>query len=325
MPRARWHLGGAFRFDRSLLMYLGYTKTSLPGVFQLDAAGAPPCAWTINWYRPRPLMNFRTFTQSLEQYARLGSGVTLEFDSPVIRDDSLEDGAANRLLQEHYRRDRIRRNSVSVANDKLAAHIRRIFPKLPLYAHLNRAAAEPGKRTAAFYNALAEQYDMVSLHPVDCAKPQLLDQLKEPGRFIATINDTCLRHCPCRRDHLMLLSRIRQRPYSLELLAARNRYVKMAGCEDIYSQVLHQQQSCILSENEMKNLYARGVIHFRIQDATLRNEMSVLWSYIRGIFGNQPDIDNRIACFASSFMAEFGRPRQQLPSGLRQFEFGGYD
>ncbi len=325
MPDAVWYLGGAFRYDNALLRYLAYTAKVFGQSLHLAGAGAPPCLWSLDWFKPRALVNLQLFIQALEQYALLGVGVTLEFDSPVVSDEMLADGASNRLLQEFWRCDRIRKNAVSVASDKLAAHIRRVYPKLPMYAHLNRVAAEPGKRTAAFYNELAERYDFVSLHPADCARPEILDGLKDPSRFIVTVNDTCLRQCPCRREHLMLLTRLRKQPYSMELLSARGRYLQMSGCESVEQKTLCQKKSCILTEAEITSLYERGVRRFRVQDATLRNEISLHWSWIRGIFGHNPETDNLIACYAASCMNEFSRPLRQMSGGLGKFQFGDYD
>lgn len=325
MPDAVWYLGGAFRYDNALLRYVAYNAKLFGNSLRLVAAGAPPCLWSLDWFKPRPLVNLQAFVQALEQYALLSVGVTLEFDSPVVTDEMIADSASNRLLQEFWRCDRVRKNAVSVANDKLAAHIRGVYPKLPMHAHLNRVAAEPGKRTAAFYNELAEKYDFVSLHPADCARPEIMDGLKEPARFVATVNDTCLRQCPCRRDHLMLLARLRKQPYSMELLSARGRYVQVAGCESVEHKTLNQKKSCILTEAELKSLYERGVRRFRVQDATLRNELSVHWSWIRGVFGHSPESDNLIAAYAASCMNEFVRPMRQMPGGLGKFQFGNYD
>lgn len=325
-PEARWHLGGAFRFDFVLQNLVDFLQKQTPGLFTLSGiGGAPPCLWTIDWFRQRPLANLQVFQRRLEDYARAGTGVTVEFDSPVIGDDELRDAAANRLLQELYQRDRVRKNAVAVANDKLARHIRRELPKLPLYAHVNRAVMEKAKRTADFYNKLTEHYDLVTLHPADCTDGKLLDGLEDPSRFMIVINDTCLRGCPVRREHMALLAQLRRRPLSAELSAGRARFLQTTGCESIDRDVLRQNRTLSMTEQDIKSLYERGIVHLIVQDASLRNEVTVIWETLRALFGSSPELAHKIGCLLSSFMAGCAPSMKKLPSGLGRFSFGNYD
>lgn len=325
-PEARWHLGGAFRFDFFLLHLVDFLQKQTPGLFLLSGVGgAPPCLWSLDWFRQRPLVNFQDFNRRLEDYARVGMGVTVEFDSPMIGDDELGDAAANRLLQELYQRDRVRKNAVSVANDKLACHIHRELPKLPLHAHVNRAVMETCKRTAAFYNRLAENYDLVALHPADCRDGKLLDGLQEPSRFMAVVNDTCLRGCPVRREHMALLAQLRRRPLSAELSAGRARFLQMSGCESIDPAAPRQDRTLLMPEHAIKSLYERGIVHLIVQDASLRNETAVIWETLRAMFGSSPELGHKIGCLLSSFMAGCAPSTKKLPSGLGRFSFGNYE
>ncbi len=325
-PGAQWHLGGAMRFDAFLLNLVDFLQKQTPGQFALaDVKGAPPCLWSLDWFRQRPLVNLQDYTRRLEEYARVGVGVTVEFDSPVIGEDELGDAASNRLLHELYQRDRVRKNAVSVASDRLANHIRKEIPRLPVTAHLNRAVMETGKRTAAFYNRLAERYDLVTLHPADCRNPRLLDGLSEPSRFMAVVNDTCLRACPVRREHMILLAQLRRRPLSAELSAGRARFLQTSGCESIDGETLKQDRTLLLAESAIKELYERGIVHLAVQDASLRNETAVIWEILRALFGSSPELGNKIGCLLSSFMAGFVPSTKRLPTGLGRFAFGNYD
>lgn len=324
-PQVEWRLGGAFRFDFYLQNLLDFLKKQMPGLFRVSVAGTPPCLWSIDWYRPRPLINLEQYGATLENYARAGVGVTVEFDNPLLSEEDLRDAASNKLLSEIYRRDRIRKNAVAVANDKLAAHIRAEWPKLPLIAHLNRAVMEPGKRTADFYNRLAEQYDRVTLHPADCASPGVIDKLDAPDRFLAVVNDSCVRNCPVRREHMTLLSQLRRKPYSAELAAGRARFLQTAGCEAIDAAVLRQNRTLLFSEEAMHVLVDRGVRQFAVQDASLRNEATVLWEWLRALFGPADEKGHRVACLISSLLAGSVPNKNKLSSGLRSFSFGNYD
>lgn len=326
LPLAEWHLGGAFRFDFYVQNLLNFLQKQMPGLFRIaSVSGAPACLWSIDWYRPRPLENLAAYRKALEDYALAGTGVTVEFDNPVVSDEDLRDAAANQLLRELYQRDRIRKNAVSVANDRLARYIRAEFPKLPLIAHLNRAVMEPGKRTAGFYNRLAQQYDWVTLHPVDCDRPEVIGNLESPGRFIAVVNDSCLRNCPVRREHMTLLSQLRRKPYAAELSGGRARFLQTAGCEAIDAAVLRQKKTLLLSEETLHALAEGGITHFAVQDASLRNEVSVLWELLRALFGPASAQGHKIGCLVSSFLAGCVPSKNKLPSGLRTFEFGNYD
>lgn len=325
LPQAEWHLGGAFRFDFYLQNLLDFLQKQMPGLFKIaSVTGAPACLWSLDWYRPRPLMNLAVYQQALEDYARAGTGVTVAFDNPVVSEEDVRDGASNQLLRELYQRDRIRKNAVCVANDRLAAHIRAELPKLPLVAHVNRAVMEPGRRTADFYNRLTEHYDLVTLHPADCDRPDVIGKLKEPGRFIAVVNDSCVRNCPVRREHMSLLAQLRRKPYAAELSAGRARFIRTAKCEEVDSALL-QKRTLLLAEETMQDLAGKGICRFAVQDASLRNEGTVLWEWLRALFGPAAEQGNRIGCLISSFLAGSVPAKNKLPSGLRAFHFGNYD
>lgn len=328
LPQAEWTVGGAFRFDSSLQTLIGFLKNQVGAYRITQAAGAPPCLWSLDYFVQRRPLHYRDYCQALENYAALGVGVTLVFDNPFLEDDVLEDGYGMLLVQELYKRDRLRRNAVCVASDKLAAKIRSFCPQLPLHCHFNRLAAESKPRTPELYRALAAQYDSVCLHPADGGNAELIRALTETGdprRWAVVVNDPTLREAPMRSDHLQLLAHMRRAPYNAMLMGLRAGLIDHEGEQNPAKLLAEGKSTCNLTRGETKALYAAGVRCFILQSQLFRNEMTLLWDILHSIPDNDPAISNKRALVAGSAMAEFGQPGSDLPSGLKHFSFSDYE
>ncbi len=325
LTQATWTVGGAFRFDRSLQVILN-TLLQVGNLFPIThVAGVMPCSWSLDWAVQRRPVPLADYTNVLEAYARMGLGVVLVFDNPFLPDELLEDAYITLLVRELYNRDRIRKNAVCVASDKMAGRIRSICPKLPVYCHDNRLAAEMGKRTPALYNKLASIYDRVRLHPTDATRPAVFGALEQPGKFEVVMNDPCLRTCPVRRDHLRLLAQMRREPYNTELMTQRSNLISRTGCQTINSSSLQQKISGNLTRTEAQALHDAGFRRFIIRGSQFRNEMTLLWDILRCLQNDTPGTSNKAALIATSAMAEFGKAAFILPSGLKRFSFSNYE
>lgn len=321
VPEAVWTVGGAFRYDTALLAFAKFLATSL-GVRCIDTvAGVPPCLWNLDYYVQRRPVPLNKFCDMLEAYAQLGIGVTLVFDNPYLTPEQLEDPYGALLVRTLYERDRIRKNSVCVASDALAAKIREICPQMKVSCHYNRLIAETQRRTAALYNRLAEQYTRVALHPADGGKPSIWKELKQPARFDIVLNDPTPRNHPLRRELLQLLAAMRVSPYDAELMSRRADLHNRVGETRHLVETLQRRDTCNLSRAETQALYEAGFRSFIIQQQHFRNEMTLLWDIFQCMFSYSPELINKHALIASSAMAEFGRPKETLPSGLKQFSF----
>lgn len=325
LPEARWTLGGAFRFDSSLRIINEFLAHSFPLRRPERAAGTPPCKWSLDWFAQRRPYDLATYGKMLDSYANKNFGVTLVFDNPYITEDMLHDGYANALVNEFYRRDRIRKNAICVASDLLAAFLRQRFPKLPVFCHANRLATESRKRTASLYNKLAHQYDRVCLHPSDAVRPFLYAAIDEPDRFDIIINDPCLRSCPVRRDHIRMLADMRQDPYDMEPMSRRARLIDRNACHDVDASRLKQKATCNLTRKEATALYAAGYRSFIVQSSQFRNEMTFLWDIFHCMLDNSPEISNKNALVTASAIAMLSLPKQKLASGLCGFSFSNYE
>lgn len=325
LSAAEWTVGGALRFDKSLLTLNNFLSQMLAIRRFSNVAGAPPCAWSLDWFVQRRPIAFDAYCNALEAYAQQQSGVILVFDNPNLSEADLADPYCLGLVKELYNRDRIRKNAVCVASDALAARLRAELPKLKIHCHVNRLVMERGKRSAALYNKLATQYDRVCLHPADAVKPSIINALENKAKFDIVINDPCLRTCPVRKEHTALLADMRRAPYDTELMRRRSDLISRVACQKVNAAELQQKASCNLTREEAMALYAAGFRSFIIQAQQFRNEMTLLWDIFHCMLDYSPELCNKAALIASSGMAEFGKASSDLPSGLRQFSFTNYE
>lgn len=326
VQQAVWLLGGAFRFDRTLLKYLEFNRDYLPTLFRIrGVAGALPCSWSLDWFTQRRPMNLNESVQMMDAYAGFQRGISLVFDNPWLTDEQLQDPYAIKLVEELAARNKHGLNGVYVANDKLALLIHKIAPKLPISCHFNRTLTEQTRRTADFYNKLAERYSTVALHPADAAKSQIITKLEKPGFFDIVVNDPCSRVCPVRRDHMRLLSDMRRNAYDVTLQAKARELVNRVGCQNVNPQALLQKASCNLSKAEMDALYGAGFRSFIIQGNQFRNELTFMWDMMHCMLPQDPELSNKAAAIASAFASTFGKPVERLCSGLRLFQFSNYE
>lgn len=321
VPEAEWTVGGAFRYDNSLLTIANFLDTSL-GVRSISTvAGVPPCLWNLDYFVQRRPVALVKYCSMLEAYAQKGIGVALVFDNPYVTPEQLADPYGAMLVQQLYERDRIRKNSICVASDALAAKIREMYPKMKVSCHYNRLIAETQRRSAALYNRLAEQYTRVALHPADASKPSIWKDIEHPERFDIVLNDPTPRNHPLRRELLQLLAAMRISPYDTELMSRRAELHNRVGETRHLAETLQRKDTCNLSRAETQALYDAGFRSFVIQQQHFRNEMTLLWDIFQCMFSYSPELINKHALIASSAMAEFGRAKETLPSGLKQFAF----
>lgn len=325
LPKTQWTFGGAFRFDTSLQVVIENIVKSFPLRKPFSVAGGPACKWTLDWYTERRPMSLASYAATLEKYAALNVGVMLVFDNPYITDDMLADTYGATLVRELYRCDRVRKNSVCVASDRLAARIREICPQMMICCHPNRLIAEQTRRTPALYNKLADMYTNVCLHPVDATRPAIFSQLEHPEYFSVVVNDPLPRNSALRREHLRLLADIRKDPYNTDLCLRRAQMVERDGWHKIDATTLQQKATCNLTRNETATLHAAGFNHYIVQGNQFRNEMTLLWDIFRCTLDYGPELSNKSALIASSVMAAFGLPKNTMPSGLKSFKFTNYE
>lgn len=325
-PEAKWNIGGAFSYSKTTLLFLRYCKNNIEGAIKPEAVhGAPPSLWSLEWYKNKPMMSPTEIIGMMEKYAQAGIGLMLDLDNPDITQELLADKIGNCLLDYLVKYDRIRKNSVVVGSSLLGTYIKQRYPKLPLHAGVNMAIAENARGNLDYYRKRLETYQTVALHPNDVLNPSFLAQLPEKERLEITVNDSCLSGCPVRRQHLSILGKIRQNPFTADYLAERHQLLQEAKCEEINVLWSATNRPLALLPSELEALYNMGFRRFRIQSETLRNEITFMWDIFHYITNYDLSASNKTGLLASSFISEFDEERPDLNSGLNDFSFGKYD
>lgn len=321
LPDSQWIIEGAFRFDNSLLelrrnMALGGGFRSLPSV-----AGAPPCRWNLGWGLQYPQCPQNKLVSKLASYRQEHVGVRLVFDNPHVSGDLLQDAYGNMLVEELQRHHQDGLNAVYVASDALADALQKSFPQLPVICHYNRLVAESKRRTPALYESLASRYHRVMLHPADAVRPVFYKSLSEPERYEVVINDSCLRNCPVRRDHMRLLAELRNNPYNTDISIQLQLLLDRMGCMRATGPDTLAKTRGFLTRKEARELHDAGFRHFFVQGAQYRNEMTLFWDFLHCALDWQPSLVNKTSYIACSALAGLKKHIPTLPSGLRSFDF----
>lgn len=201
-PEAKWNLGGVFLYDESLTILCDFAQENFDRSRAVaETHGAPPCAWTLEWYGFRPLVSPNDIAVRLKKIARKPAAFVLNLDNPHIAESELSDAIGNTLL--NYV-SQMPRAAVSVASEMLAGHIRKNFPALAIRAGMNKVIAENGRGNVEYYRDAAKKYSLVAVHPDDAADPAFMKMLADEigaEKFEITLNDSCLRRCPVRERH----------------------------------------------------------------------------------------------------------------------------
>lgn len=314
MPQARWMVGGAFRYDRNLLVLLQFLKTYYPPRAVGRVAGVVQGAWSLVHREVLPPVPEVYYRALLEAYARVQVGVVLVFDNPTLPADSLRDEGLHRMVQQLLLAEYnpTGANAVCVASDALAATLREKYPRLTLMCHPHRAIVEPGRRSPEFYEKLEELYHRVVLHPRDAVVPELFGKLQHVERYEAVVNDPLPRNYASRRELLGVMAALRLRPWDAALLRAQERLLSLAEAGK-------PAPACCLTQREEAALYEAGIRSFVVQSVAYRNELTLYYDLLSHLFRTQPELSNRAALIMGAAMAHIRESAVSLPSGLSFF------
>ena len=326
-PEAKWNLGGVFLYDESLTILCDFAQENFDRSRAVaETHGAPPCAWTLEWYGFRPLVSPNDIAVRLKKIARKPAAFVLNLDNPHIAESELSDAIGNTLL--NYV-SQMPRAAVSVASEMLAGHIRKNFPALAIRAGMNKVIAENGRGNVEYYRDAAKKYSLVAVHPDDAADPAFMKMLADEigaEKFEITLNDSCLRRCPVRERHLAALAKIRRAPLDAEPLRERHQVLAESKCEDVSTATdANAPRAALLSRDELRALYTLGFRRFRIQAETLRSEISFFWSAFGWLISSKPEHWHYTGLIASSLITKIKEPVSVFPSGLAPFVKRKYD
>ncbi len=316
MPEAHFYVGGALRFDSLLISMQSYLRTHVK-VRQLDGFfGGMPCLWSLDWHRNTAGLEDVDYCRLLDIYAANKMGITLCFDNPFISDEMLTDAYGLGLVQEYLNRNKQQAASICVANDKLCDFLKAKCPQVRIIAHPNRIAVEMQKRDAALYNKLLSRYDQVGLHPADAVKTSLTAGIEAKERIFITLNDTCLRTCPVRRNHLQALANMRLQPFVNTHRMTEADLITKVGCKQL-GNIMSQTGN--LSRATMHQLYEQGYRHFVIQAQTLRSPYTVATDVLNSLFTTSPEHSHQVASIKANLLSTMSMPTRKLKSGMIPF------
>ncbi|MGN0860955.1 MAG: hypothetical protein ACI4P3_03575 [Candidatus Spyradosoma sp.] len=326
-PEAQWNLGGVFLYDESRTQLCDFAQENFGRARAVaETHGAPPCAWTLEWYRSRPLIPPGDIAARLKALAGKPAAFVLSLDNPHVPEDTLNDAVGNTLLNYAAQMPRA---AVSVASEPLAEHVRKNFPSLALRAGMNKVIAENGRGDLEYYRSAAKRYSVVAVHPDDAADPAFMKTLAEEigaEKFEITVNDSCLRRCPVRERHLAALAKIRRSPWDAAPLRERHQALAEAKCEEVsVADGADAPRAALLSREELRGLYALGFRRFRIQAETLRSEIAFFWSALGWLISAKPEHWHYAGLIASSLITKIKEPVPVLPTGLAPFVKRKYD
>lgn len=325
-PEAHWSLGGALLYDNALVEFLKFVNSEIPALRVRDAFGAPPCTWTLDWYSTRPLVPPGNFSDAVKRILEQKIAFTLDFDNPFIEESMLTDVVGNTLLQSVAKLPKMR---VNVASDLLAEHIRKAFPQAEICAGANKVIAENGQGNLEYYVQAAAKFKNVTLHPADAVNPEFLEQLAtriSPEQCEIVINDTCLRCCTARKEHLEILAKIRRAPWDAALLQQRHAVLGKVGCENVSATPPNPDFiASILSREEWSRAYALGFRNFKVQAEKLRSEIAFFWELGTWMLSDAPEVWHKKFAFMASAVNNITLPTPVLKTGTRAFVLRKYE
>ncbi len=325
LPQSHWSLGGAVQFGLATAQAVAAINKLLAGARRIETVHASPaCAWTLDWGRQRSQSSPSYIHQQLKIYADMGVAVCLSFDNPFIPGAALGDSFGLFLVDTLLRLNPTGRNSVAVADDRLAMALLKQWPKLPLEAHVNRVVSESGEAgqgspdaLADLYKRLAQVYRRVSLLPEDALDSAVVNRLPAAVREASSvaINDGCRRGARAlRREFLLLCAQMRVRPYHFDF-AIQRRELR----DRLLPGPLDPAPTSHLSHAELRQLDASGVKSFHVQAEQCHNGMTPLWALLRHLLDPSPENTRRAALLASHVFVNVSGARSPLASGLQAF------
>lgn len=316
LPQAEWAVEGAFRFDQHLITLLSFLSQYYAPRRVSRVFGAPPCVWSLDLYGSRKAMGLSVCRSVMEAWAQFNTGVVLVFDNPLVSAEALEDSLGHRLVQLLFTAEcnPTGRNAVCVASESLARILRERYPQIPLICHQNRLIMSVAKRTPAFYEKLAEEFQEVILHPRDAVNPAFVSGLRHAQKYTAVLNDPTPRNYAVRRELLQMTAEQRCRPWDAALVEAKDALATRTGLFDVGN-------ASILTAAEEAALYTAGVRSFLLQSFMFRNELTLFWDMFHHLFRTTPEHSNEVALIVSAAMANIRDLEDEPPSGLKIFRF----
>ncbi len=280
---AKWDVSGIFANDKELIYFHDYFLNRF-GIKPFSLIhGAPLCIWNSGRVNPKMQMNTQRLVDSLGNFIKRNIAIDVTFTNLFIKEEHLDDLLGNNILEALATYNPTGDNAVILSSDVLYSYIKEKYPTLKLVSSILKVSWEKGKNNLAYYEALADRFDKVMVHPDDSTNIELLSQLKNPEKFEILLNENCVRQCPIRHKHYESLSNL-----SLNYLGHSDDFENMRLKNLCVSDValLSNTPKCTtqLTPDEILVAYQAGIRFFKIQGRGLHQSGSELMDMLRLMF-----------------------------------------
>lgn len=246
------------------------------------------------WSAGRPsLLGFdrTSFEEIADLYNSYGVGVSLAFNRYGIPESALDDEESNEALDVLGNLNRLNggRNSVVVASDALARHVRESHPDVPVTCSVLKPIYEDGEG-ADYYLSIIDGglYDEVTPRPELFLEGTDWRELPRE-RTVVLCNQTCLRHCPMARHHYdQYAKRESDEPYDMGF---------MNRCVELKSDYTNLGDRCLMGPSVMSRLGDEGFRKMKLQGRNKSPQalLDLLGSYVYEPMGWYQGVRDTIA------------------------------
>ena len=278
----RWRIPSFLNNDQAMLMLLHILSDTVDDNHIDSVYGSFLSPWNAG--RPS-LLRFDedSFIEIINLYNEYNVAVQVAFNNYNVTDDDLYDSDSNKaleLLNELSNENGIF-NSVIVASDTLASHIRRNYPAMYITSSVIKPIYEDGRFTS-YYNKLigGGLYDEVTPRPEYFFDEYYLDDEKDMidrDNVVVLCNQTCFRHCPTAKVHYDNYEK-RERGLEYDMSFINNCVMRKSDYGNI-------DDRCLMSLSMMENLGSEGFTKFKLQG---RNKSAVAFLDILGSYVFEP-------------------------------------
>lgn len=244
----KWTISGGFCFFDTITGYIHSIKQFYNfDHYIIDTVhDCPPgIIWSGGRIPTPDVLCIDHYVKLTEEYNSIGIGVNLILSNTLLEQKHLDDDLCNYLLQSIENP----LNGVILASSLLNNYIQDTYPKFKRIASICNVNKD--------YNQLLKEYDLVILQPDDNRNTSILNEIDDLNRIEILVNESCVPNCKFRRDHYNKTSK---------KILFGNQLNKHHETDCISeSQGRTNKNELYLTQDEIQQLYAMGIKHFKIQ------------------------------------------------------------
>lgn len=273
IPEARWNVPGLFVFDELYYKLWDIDKNYMSGKPPVDSiSGSRNVLWNSGRVARSNSNKGGTkaaYQRRLEIYKQFGVNAFYTFSNNLLTEKDMQDRECNEMLEAMVDAGHDG-DGVILSSDILSDYLRKNYPTLKQKVSVVKSDVErPQGRDAAWYNELADKYDIVVFQPDDNFNLKLLSDIKDKKRFELLVNEGCVRDCPMRKTHYETIAEIAKNGY--RDYGPLKRYTERGGVCGMFNftqpnpEDRPKKTSCRMKKSEVKEAYDLGYRYFKLQ------------------------------------------------------------